>query len=30
MEDEIVDKDFQGGDFEDVTVGEEISKGDED
>lgn len=29
MEDEVVDKDFQGANFEDVTVGEEIEKGDE-
>lgn len=30
MDEEIIDVDFQGEDFEDVTVGEEISKGDED
>ena len=30
MEDEVVDKDYQGADFEDVAAGEEISKGDED
>lgn len=29
MDDETVDKDFQGAEFEDVTVGEEIAKGDE-
>lgn len=28
-EDEVVDKDYQGADFEDVTVDEEIAKGDE-
>ncbi len=30
MKDEVVDKDYQGADFEDVTVEENIAKGDED
>ena len=30
MDEEKVDVDFQGGEFEDVTVDEEIAKGDED
>lgn len=30
MDDETVDKEYQGTDFEDVTVGENIAKGDED
>lgn len=29
MDDETVDKDFQGAEFQDVTAGEEIAKGDE-
>ena len=29
MQDEVVDKHYQGADFEDVTAGEEIAKGDE-